>query len=139
MWMSLTCANTNPAPPPPSPSIDETPSLFDGWGLAQSGHDPAAGLSGVDDVVDLEDGGGVERLALVVGGLDEMVEQRPGIIGGFELLAEAEPYRALQAHPAEFPGRPGHREQRNLEAAAGHGLRTQSVRLAQDDHAHGHP
>ena len=44
-----------------------------------------------------------------------------------ELVAEAELHRALEAHAAELAGRPGDREERRLEAAAGHRLRAEAV------------
>ncbi len=47
----------------------------------------------------------------------------------------AEPHRALDVHAAELAGRPRHTELRCLEGTAGHGLRAQAVRLAEDDGA----
>ena len=103
--------------------------------------DPPAGVGRVDHVVDLEVAGGVDRLAVLVHAVDHLLE-RPlalvGVVDGLELLAVAEPHRALEAHAAELAGGPGHAEQRRLEAAAGHGLGAEAVALAQDDRAGRH-
>src|SRR5215510_6910811 len=64
----------------------------------EAGEDPAAGVGGVDDAVDLDVGRGVDRLALlVVAGEHAVVEGAAlgGIGDGFELLAKAELDRAL--------------------------------------------
>ena len=98
--------------------------------------DPAARLDRIDHLVDLEHGGDVGRLAGLVGfrhhRAEELVALRR-VLDRLELLAEAEPHGAFEAHAAELAGRPGDGEALRVEAAAGHGLRAEPVALAQDD------
>src|SRR6185295_18582235 len=71
--------------------------------------------------------------------LDHLVEERlarGGILDGGQLVAIAELDRALQPHAAELARGPGDGEERRLEAAAGHRLRAQPVRLAEYDREH---
>src|SRR5262249_34189680 len=79
---------------------------------AQAGHDPPPRLSGVDHLVDLEEGGGVEPLAALVHARHHLLVL-PLPLGGVrdrrQLVSVAELHRALEAHAAELARRPGHR------------------------------
>src|SRR5215472_2430846 len=102
----------------------------------QASHDPPARVGRIDHVVDLEEGGGVERLAPLVHSRHHLLVVAPALDGigdGGQLVPVAELHRALEAHPAELSGRPRHREERGVKAAARHRLRPESVGLAQDD------
>src|SRR5512140_1818373 len=116
----------------------------DAWPLAgslvwwrsceEAGDDPAPGLGGVDDLVGLDVGGGVDRLAFLVVPGDHLVVVGAalGRIGDrLELLAVAELDGALEAHRAELAGRPGDREHAAVEVTGGHGDRAEAVGLAQ--------
>ena len=97
--------------------------------------DQAACLGRVDHVVDLEEGGGVERLGVLFGGGGEVADAALAlglVVDRLELLAQGELDRALQAHRAEVGGRPGDGEQRLVHAAAGHRLGAEAVAAAQD-------
>src|SRR5882724_4055061 len=71
----------------------------------EPGDDPPAGVGRVDDLVDLEVRGGVDRFALLVHLGDHgfvVGVARGGIGDRLELLAVAELDRALEAHRAEL-------------------------------------
>src|SRR6185369_8838888 len=93
---------------------------------AQAGHDPLPRIGGIDHLVDLQHGGDRDRLAVGVELVDlgaVVLLALDRVLDRFHLLAEAEPDVALQPHAAELARRPGHREERGVEAAADHGLR----------------
>ncbi len=67
--------------------------------------------------------------------IDHLLEQfvSLGVVGdGFELLAEPEPDRALEAHPSELAGRPCQARQRRLGRTTHHRLGPETVGLARD-------
>src|SRR6516165_11710571 len=103
---------------------------------SQSRHDPVPRVGGIDNLVNLEHGSNRGRLAVTVelGDLGlVIILSFDGIGDGFHFLAESEANVTLKSHPPELAGRPGHREEGRVKAAANHGLRTQAVSLAQHD------
>src|ERR1700720_3937438 len=95
----------------------------------------------IDHVIDLEYLRGTQRLAPGVMLGDELVVAGPSglrIGDRVEFGPEAQPHRALQAHPAELAAGPGHGERGVVQIAAGHGHRAEPVGLAQDDGAYRH-
>src|SRR6202453_5286012 len=134
-----------------SPGVDEGSTTTGGPGrsLCPSGrprrvegvHEAPPGHGRVDDFVDLEVLGHVDRLPVLVGAGNHGVEgggPLTGVVDEVEFPPEAEAHRPLEAHAAELAGPPSHGEQWPAEAAAGHGLRAQPVRLAQDHAGEGH-
>ena len=106
--------------------------------------DPSPGVRRVDHVVELERGGRRERLAMLIGGLDQLVEQHLAfgqVLDRGQFLAEPQPDRALETHAADLPGRPGNGELRRVERTAGHRHCAQPVTLSQNHHPerHGQP
>ena len=113
-------------------------------GPGQDAGEHGAGVRRVDHVVDLERRGGAERLAPGVLLGDQFLVACPAGIGVLERVefgAVAQPHRALQAHAAELPGRPGHGDGRSAQVARGHRHRAEAVGLAQHHRAdrHGEP
>ena len=98
-----------------SPRIDErAPRRQRRRHAGEAAQQPAAGVGGVDDGVDLEEARHVDRAALLVVLGDEFLEQRVALFRpacGLELLAITEPHGAFEAHAAVFRRRPPHDEQ----------------------------
>src|SRR5215211_6039839 len=90
----------------------------------QRRRDPTARLGGVDDVVDLEQLRRVQRLGVLLRGrrhLADALLPRLLLLDRLELPAERQADRALEAHRTQVRARPGHRQQRLVQAACGHG------------------
>src|SRR5262249_11335729 len=107
----------------------------------QHGRNPAARVGGGDHIVDLEVARHVHRLAVLVHAVDHVLIRALAlnrIRDRLQLAPLAEAHRPLEVHATELAGRPGHAEQRRLERAAGHRLRTETVTLAQDDRRERH-
>src|SRR5450755_178933 len=101
--------------------------------LEQRG-DPAAGVGGIDDVVDLAVLGHADPLAALVGGGHRGVKDALAllfVLDRLELPAHAQPHGSFEAHGPELGGRPPDRKQGRLETAAGHRLGAEPVPLAQ--------
>src|SRR6266511_5240051 len=91
------------------PRVDETavprPRRTGRGGRGERRADRASRLGGVDDVVELEQGRGVERLGVVVCGGGKRLNSRLAlrrVVDRLQLAPEAEPHRPLEAHRAEL-------------------------------------
>src|ERR1700737_1762432 len=100
-------------PAPSSPRSDVGALLAGAWcgrrRRAQSGENPAARLERVDNVVELEMRGTVQRLTLLIHPRHHLFEKllaRGRLTDRLQLLAVAELRRALQSHPPTLAGRP---------------------------------
>src|ERR1035437_706871 len=98
--------------------------------------DPDAGVGRVDDIVDLEGGGHIEGLAVLVGPRHHALEELFAVllvVHRFEFAADPQPNGTLETHAAELSGRPRHREQRGPKTPTGHRLCAQAISLPQDE------
>ena len=98
-------------------------------------NDTSPGLGRIDDIVDFEVGGDVERFAVFVCSFNHRGVcgfPRSRILNGIELAPEAQSDCAFESHPTQLPGGPGHGEDGLAEAPSSHGLCPQPVTLAQD-------
>src|SRR5579871_329244 len=122
-----------------SPGVDPTKLLFgprrSRREAAQRSHDPCASIGRIDDIVDAESGGPIQRLAGLVGARDHLIETGAPlgrVCDGRQLVAVAQLYRALQPHAPELAGWPRDGEHRRLVAAAGHGDGAKAIALPED-------
>ena len=95
-----------------------------------------AGIGRVDDVVDLEQLSGVERLGILLCRRRRLAYAFLALIvvgDRLQFLAQPQPDGALESHRAEVGARPRHGEQRLVQAATRHRLGAETVTAAQHD------
>src|SRR5438309_5410720 len=104
-----------------SPGIDEAPpDLAFRPRRVQPAQDPVARLRWIDDGVELEERGHIERRAAPVRLRDERLRHLlagGGILDRLELPAHPDADRALEIHSTELSGGPGDVEKRRMEMA----------------------
>src|SRR5690606_21881588 len=95
-----------------------------------------ARVGGVDDVVDLEELGGVHRRGVLLGERGELPDATLALLlvgDRLELAPHAEPDRALEPHRTEVRAGPRDGEDRLVERPADHRLRAEAVTATEDD------
>ncbi len=120
------------------PSVDETAASSRLSRPCRSGErrgDQRPRLCRIDDIIDLEQGGGIQGLCVSLCGIGEVANPLLTLLligDRIELLSQCQPDRALKAHWAEVSCRPGKGEQRLVQAAPYHRLSAEPVASAQD-------
>src|SRR5712691_7252991 len=103
-----------------------------GAGLLQAADDHAAGLGGIDHVVDHRPTGGQVRVDLRADGVEQLLAGLLGVARGLDLLVEDDVHGALGAHHGDLGERPRDQHVRSIALAAHHVV-ARAVRLAHDD------